>query len=133
MNVGELMLKMATKIKLELNWGAFDNTCDSQMLYRLPLLNLPSTYSDRVVEIAKLDEHCLCLKPLKRVQKDRISTVTLNSVDDHYSLVIGFESGDIQLLQEQSGYQCLQGTRHNDSVLSLSLSGQVWHQLLFYR
>ena len=54
--------------------------------------------------------------------------MTLNAVDDHYSLVIGFESGDIQLLQEQSGYQCLQGTRHNDSVLSLALSGQVWHQ-----
>lgn len=103
---------------------------NSQMSYRLPLLNLPSTYSDKVVEIAKVDEHCLCLKPLKRVQKDRISTVALNSVDDQYSLVIGFEPGDIQLLQEQSGYQCLQGTRNNDSVLSLALSGQVWHQLL---
>lgn len=56
--------------------------------------------------------------------KNEISAVALNSIGDHCSLAVGFESGCIELLREQfDDRSLLRG--HKDSVLSLGLSGQV--------
>ena len=88
------------------------------------LYSKPSTHSDKLVEIIKLDEHYMQAAPLRRMQKNSINTIALNPIEDNYILAIGFESGNIELLSEQSSNYCVFSGK-KDSVLSLALSAQV--------
>lgn len=85
-------------------------------------------YSDRFVEMAKLDEHHQSVQviPLKRMPMGAITTVAMNPIESNYSLAVGYESGSIELLKEQSSNNSLDLLHgKNSSVLSLAFSEQV--------
>ena len=71
-----------------------------------------------------LDQQDVQLIPLK--QKDAISTVAVNPMESHYSLAVGFESGSIELFEENSNNSPLLRGKHS-SVLSLAFSKQVFY------
>ena len=61
---------------------------------------------------------------LKRIPKGAITAVALNPVETNYSLAVGFESGRIELLKENSSSSDLLCGRNNP-ILSLAFSEQV--------
>lgn len=77
------------------------------------------------MEIAKLDKYNLQAGPLKRISKDSMNSLALNPVEDCYSVAIGFESGSIELLTEQSSNSIVLHGYTHDPVLSLAFSAQV--------
>lgn len=83
-------------------------------------------YSDRFMEMAKLDEHhqCVQVMPLKRMPMGAITTLALNPMESNYSIAVGYESGIIELLKEQSNNNSLLHGKNNP-VLSLAFSEQV--------
>ena len=80
--------------------------------------------------MAKLDEHhqSVQVMPLKRMPMGAITTLALNPMESNYSLAVGYESGSIELLKEQSNNNCLLRGKTNP-VLSLAFSEQVCYFL----
>lgn len=80
--------------------------------------------------MAKLDEHhqSVQVMPLKRVPMGAITTLALNPMESNYSLAVGYESGIIELLKEQSNNNSLLHGKNNP-VLSLAFSEQVCYYL----